>query len=604
VPAAIRQLCDGLRIDPANGPCGLAAHAARTVVVPDLPADARWPALHDLARANDVRACWSTPVRTPDGEVLGTFAFYFADVRTPTPDEMQIIERAAVLAGLALERERRAEMLASIQQNIEEGLFRSVPGQGVVHANRALARMFGYADADTLVRVANAAATEPESDHRRDLGSLVAAVPCPPQTELTLHRRDGSTFQAMVSKSIVHDGEGVAVLCDAVVVDVTSRRQLEDQLRHAQKMEAIGQLAGGVAHDFNNLLTAVAGFTEAARESLPDGPTRRDLDEALAATRRGAALTRQMLAFSRRQVMQPRVVDLGSVVAEMAGMLRRVIGERHALACHGPATPIAVRVDRGQLEQVLLNLVVNARDAMPDGGTITIAVQTGTAATAELTVTDTGTGMTQEVQARAFDPFFTTKEPGKGTGLGLSTVYGIVQQSGGSVALLSSAGQGTTVRIVLPQVDEVPEAEPTVELPRPLVTGARLLVVEDEPMVRDLVERALRRAGHEVHTAADGLAALELVAARSGAIDAVVSDVVMPRMGGRELASRLRQGWPHIPVLLMSGYADDGDDQDTRDLVLLQKPFTTTALVAAVQDLLPTAAMPAVTAPTALPTPT
>ena len=602
VPSDLRRLCDGLDIGPDNGSCGSAAFHNRTSFAHDVTTDARWQRFKDVAVANGVRASWSVPIRSAGGDVVGTFAMYHPHPHTPDAGQIAVVERAAVLAGLCLDREQREELLASIQRNINEGLFRSVPGQGIVHVNEAFARMFGHGSPTELLRALRERHAD-EGTHLDALAHLADANTPASQVEVELQRRDGTRFHGLVSKTIVRDDVGAPLLCDGTVTDVTARKELESQLLQAQKMEALGQLAGGIAHDFNNLLTAIAGYGEAARDQVAvDDPVRRDLEEILRATDRAAALTRQMLAFSRRQVLQPRVVDLVAVVEQVSAMLRRLIGEQHTLVTRHAEVLLPVRVDRAQVEQLLLNLVVNARDAMPNGGTITIAtaaidVVPGEAGApvdlrpgphALVAVGDTGTGMTAEVRARAFDPFFTTKEPGKGTGLGLSMVYGIVRQSGGAASIDSSPGKGTTVSIHLPQVAAAPDQEPEVRIPTRTRSACTLLVVEDEELVRELTQRALTRAGHVVLTAGDGHAALEVVAARAGAIDLVISDVVMPRMGGRELASRLRLGWPTIPVLLMSGYVDDpakgcGDAELGE---LLPKPFTATELVDAVNRAL------------------
>jgi two-component system cell cycle sensor histidine kinase/response regulator CckA len=600
LPAAFRAACDGLEIGPDVGSCGTAAWHNHTVVCEDVATDARWERGRDLALAHGLQSSWSVPVRGADGAVLGTFAIYHRTPRTPTPFEVAVVERAAVIAGLAIERERREELLASIQRNISEGLFRMVPGQGIVHANDALARMFGYASPAELLQQFAATAATP-SAHRDSLLSLAAEFTTA-QRELELSRRDGTRFSGLVSTAVVHAADGT-VACDGTVADVTARKELELRLRHSQKLEAVGQLAGGVAHDFNNLLTAISGYAEAVRDELPDGSAiRRDVGEILAASDRAAALTRQLLAFARRQVLTTRVVDVVEIVEQIGDMMRRVIGERVRLVTRHAVPHAPVQADRGQVEQVLLNLVLNARDAMPDGGTITITtdVVDVDAATAAgdvdlsvgrhvlLAVADDGCGMSEEVRARAFDPFFTTKEPGKGTGLGLSTVYGIVRQSGGAIRIDTTSGHGTAVRIHLPHVAAAPDRERPLVVARPTRAGT-VLVVEDEQLVRDLAARSLARAGHTVLTAPDGEHALQLVAERDGDVDVVVSDVVMPAMGGPELAVQLRRRWPNVGVVLVSGYTHELDPVETLDarVAFLHKPFTASALLEAVDRMLP-----------------
>ncbi len=517
--------------------------------------------------------------------------FELAFVAVPAAFAALVAERQA-----ALERGLRSEeLLASINRNVNEGLFRTGHGAAVVYANLALAQMFGYDHPAEVVGVVLTDAVA-EPGRLEQLRATLEAEGRWVNEEVRLRRRDGSHFWGLLSATAARDGLGRIVQVDGVIADVTARKQLEEQFRQSQKMEAVGKLAGGVAHDFNNLLTVIIGHAELLRAqagpgSLAAGNAERVLD----AAQRASGLTRQLLAYSRQQVLAPRVLDLGEVVRHMGEMVRRLIGEDVALDVTAPESPCWVRVDRSQIEQVLLNLVVNARDAMPVGGHLAItlarrAPEAGAAAgTVVIAVRDTGAGMPAEVQARAFDPFFTTKPPGKGTGLGLSTVQGIVHQSGGTVWLESAPGAGTTVWITLPEVP-APEGESVAEPPRPAaVSVSTVLVVEDEPAVRDLVRQALERAGHRVLAAADGLDALTVARAHAGPIDVVVSDVVMPRMSGREMAAELLRARPELRFLFISGYPDDAGDP--RDFVgaagdFLAKPFSPPLLVERVQALL------------------
>jgi signal transduction histidine kinase/CheY-like chemotaxis protein len=386
--------------------------------------------------------------------------------------------------------------------------------------------------------------------------------------------------------------------------DVSERRGLEEQLRQAQKMEAVGRLAGGVAHDFNNLLTTVLGFGDLAlrRVSATD-PVRSYLEEIRLAGHRAAGLAQQLLAFSRKQLLAPRVLDLGVIVAEMSRMLRRLIGEDIQLASVIDPGIGRVKADRGQVEQVLMNLAVNARDAMPDGGRLTVEVGNAEldAAYARqhvdvvpgryvmLAVSDTGSGMDAETQRHIFEPFFTTKEAGRGTGLGLATVYGIVRQSGGSVWVYSELGKGTTFKVYLPRVEE-PESEGGV---LDASFGPRgdetVLVVEDDEAVRAMVREVLESHGYAVLTAETGAAACALHAEARGAVRLLLTDVVMPAAGGREIATRLRSLQPDLRVLFMSGYTDDTVLRSgilASGVNFLQKPFSPTQLARAVRDVL------------------
>ena len=387
-----------------------------------------------------------------------------------------------------------------------------------------------------------------------------------------------------------------------LVEDQSKQAQLEEHLRQAQKMEAIGQLAGGVAHDFNNLLTVINGFSELVLGRLaPDDPLRDPVEQIAKAGERAAQLTQQLLAFSRRQHLAPQELDPREVVVDLEKMLRRLIGEDVALAIAVQPGSGRVRVDGGQLQQVILNLVVNARDAMPGGGQITIEVaemdlddhysgqhplQPGPYVM--LAVSDTGCGMDAATQARIFEPFFTTKEPGKGTGLGLSTVYGIVKQSGGDVCVSSELGKGTTFKVYLPRVRSA-AAGPR-SLAATLPQGSEtLLVVEDAAPVRALITRVLREAGYTVLEAESGDRALAVVADHAGPIHLLLTDVIMPGLSGRDLVARLRDRRPGTRALYMSGYTGDAIIRQglfEPGLDLLQKPFSAAALASAVRAAL------------------
>jgi PAS domain S-box-containing protein len=386
--------------------------------------------------------------------------------------------------------------------------------------------------------------------------------------------------------------------------DVTAQRMLEVQFRQSQKMEAVGRLAGGVAHDFNNLLMVIGAGTLFAREAIPsDSPARQELADVDAAVQRAAALTAQLLAFSRQQVLRPERLQLNRVVANVERMLSRVLGEDIRLMTELARELPQVQADTGQLEQVLMNLALNARDAMPDGGTLTVrtaTVRVGARDAAgfpgvavgeyvELRVRDTGVGMDAATRARIFEPFFTTKDPGRGTGLGLATVYGIVQQSGGHVLVDSAPGVGTTFTVLLPRVDDgVPAAYASAIAPAVPHGSERVLLVEDEPTLRASVRRMLERGGYLVYEARHGIDALALAERHDGAIDLVLTDVVMPELGAAGLVERLRARWPAMRVLLMSGYNAQriGADDVARGLATLTKPFTPDALLRQVRTCL------------------
>ncbi len=386
--------------------------------------------------------------------------------------------------------------------------------------------------------------------------------------------------------------------------DVTERRKNEERVRSSQRLEAIGQLAGGIAHDFNNLLLVINSNAEFVLEALPaEDPNRADVLEIRRAGRRAAALTKQLLAFGRRQILDPRVLNLNEELDALGKMLPRLLGEDIEVETRFAEDLGNVRADPGQIEQVVVNLAVNARDAMPEGGTLTIETantELDEEAAEELTdlepghyvvlaVTDTGIGMDGETLDRAFEPFFTTKGVGKGTGLGLATVYGIVKQSGGTVWIRSAPGLGTSIQVYLPRIDEeVAEARLTLA-PVRAIGEETVLVVEDELSVRDLAVRILRKVGYRVLSAESGAAALALVQQHPDVVHLLLTDVVMPQMSGRQLAERLTTRYPEMKVLYMSGYTDNAivhhgvlDD----DVHFIGKPFTPAALSRKVREIL------------------
>jgi signal transduction histidine kinase len=381
-------------------------------------------------------------------------------------------------------------------------------------------------------------------------------------------------------------------------------RKSEEELRHSQKMEAVGRLAGGVAHDFNNLLTAIIGYAELiATRTTSNSLAKQNADLIRKAGEQAAALTRQLLAFSRKQILQPKVIDLNSLVVEMEKLLRRVIGERFDLQSHPDAENGRVKADPSQLEQVVLNLGVNARDAMPRGGKLIIRtenvrldrpsashISVAPGDYVMLSVTDTGAGMDEETKSHIFEPFFTTKGPGKGTGLGLATVYGIVRQTGGGISVESQLGQGSTFRIYLPQ--ETAPADSTRMPPAPIEKSANfetVLVVEDEDIVRELVCEVLEDQGYNVICARDGIEAMNTAAEFDGTIHLLVTDVIMPHMNGHELAGKLSAVRPEMKILYVSGYSDteigDHGVLDPR-YELLQKPFTPQTLARKIRDVI------------------
>jgi PAS domain S-box-containing protein len=412
-------------------------------------------------------------------------------------------------------------------------------------------------------------------------------------------RKDGTRVPVLVSGVGLHQTQENRIL--ALVVDLTERRNLENQFRQAQKLESVGQLAGGVAHDFNNLLTVILGYSHMALSMLgPAHPVRDCLEEIAASADRAAGLTRQLLMFSRRSSGDPKTIRLDSLVLGLEGMLRRLIGENIEIVLAPGAEAGFIHADPSLIEQVIINLAVNARDAMPDGGRLFIetshvviadalSAQTYSAPPGTyvlLALTDTGTGMTPEVQTRIFEPFFTTKEPGKGTGLGLSTVYGIVRQSGGAITLVSTPGAGTAFRVLFPAVYNdcsVPACEPA----EPAARGAEtVLVVEDEPALRGYLRRVLTVHGYRVLDAPAGAPALDIARNHSGPIQLLLTDAVLPGMNGHEVAAAFQALRPRVPVLLISGYPERSGLHLNSETPLMRKPFTAAALLKRIRGIL------------------
>jgi two-component system, cell cycle sensor histidine kinase and response regulator CckA len=413
------------------------------------------------------------------------------------------------------------------------------------------------------------------------------------ETMATMLGLDGEEITFLVVKFPLRDAEGKLYAVCTISTDITERRrsaeeraELEARLVQAQRLESVGQLAGGVAHDFNNLLSVMLSCVDFASRELPaDHPVRDDVEEIGRAADRAAALTRQLLMFSRREVVMPQVVDVAALVRDLERLLNRTLSERVALRISCGPDVVPVLIDPRQLEQVLVNLAVNARDAMPEGGTLSIAVG-GTDGGVRITVADDGVGMSPEVRERAFEPFFTTKEAGEGTGLGLASVHGVVTDAGGTIDISSEIGAGTVVTIFLPAAaEELPSADEESPAPVRASGSARVLVVEDQDPVRRQACRILADHGYEVRQAGSGDEAL----ARWEPVDVLVTDVVMPGMGGHQLAEAARQRTPGLRVVYMSGHTDDvivHDSARQRDIAFVQKPFTHDSLLRAVAEAL------------------
>jgi PAS domain S-box-containing protein len=520
-----------------------------------------------------------------------------------------------LLGSVADERERARRQLTESEERYR-ALVTLLPDPLVVHrdgrvlfANPAAAVVLGARTPQDLVGVLLTDMAEPSSKDliARRVEILSAGNPVA-MVEHRMRKLDGSGIANVESVSIpiVFEGRPAAL---TAARDITTRKHLENELRHAQRLEAVGRLAGGVAHDFNNLLTVIISYSQLLLSELePEAPTRLYAEETRHAAERAAALTRQLLTFSRKQVLQPKPVRLNDIVGGTETLLRRLIGPEIETRFRLGAEAGIVLIDPGQLEQVVVNLAVNARDAMPDGGVLTIATGASTVHTPEprwpgldpgsyatLFVSDTGTGIDESVRMHIFDPFFTTKDATKGTGLGLATVYGIVKQSGGFIFVESTMGVGSLLAIFLPRMveraDTPPHGHSTVPLGAGAVArvagpGAVVLLVEDDDAVRAATRRILTLAGYTVVDAVNGRDALEKFDAADPPVDLVLSDVAMPEMNGRELARTLRERGARVPVILASGYADPDAGDDGGGVRVLQKPLDARALTAALEEAL------------------
>jgi PAS domain S-box-containing protein len=501
---------------------------------------------------------------------------------------------------------RRSEArYRSLVQSSVYGIYRSSLEGKFLDVNPALMAMLGYESAEEVL------ALDPQRDvfvNAEEHARLIEEFRRSGRMdgiEVKWKRKNGSAMTVRISGRAVASADEPADVLEAIAEDVTERRILEDQFRQVQKMEAVGRLAGGVAHDFNNLLMVISGYTEVILEQVEkEHPLHPKALAIQQASDRATSLTRQLLAFSRKQLMELKVVEVNTIVAEMERLLRPLIGENVELITKLAPHVGRIRADAGQLEQVLMNLVVNAKDAMPNGGRIVIETRNITlddtyrgAKTfirpgdyVMLSVSDDGVGMTKETQSRIFEPFFTTKEKGKGTGLGLSTVYGIVKQSGGYITVHSDVGSGTTFNIYVPRVESPADAHGAAPVARTVDGGSEtVLLVEDEESVRQLVRETLLAKGYHVLEAENGQAGLAVAAGHPGKIDLVMTDVIMPEMSGHELVERLEQARPGTKVLYLSGYTEDAivsDGTIERGRAFLQKPFTLQNLSRKVREVL------------------
>ena len=535
---------------------------------------------------------------------------YHEDVRFGERDK-EILTFVSQQLASAIDHNRHEEALRhsearyrSLVQSAVYGIYRASIDGRFLDVNPAVIHMLGYDSAEAVLKLDPQREVFLEPAAHAHLMQEFQRTGKLDSAEVRWKRKDGGAITVRLSGRSVAAADECDAALEIIAEDVTERRALEDQFRQAQKMEAVGRLAGGVAHDFNNLLMVVSGYTEVLLEQLKENdPLLAKVQAIQQAADRATTLTRQLLAFSRKQLLELKVVDVNAIVADMERLLRPLIGENIDLTTKLASNVGHTRADAGQLEQVIMNLVVNAKDAMPTGGRILIQtseeeldavrrehslIQPGSYIL--LSVSDTGTGMDKETQSRIFEPFFTTKEKGKGTGLGLSTVYGIVKQSGGYIFAHSEPGSGSTFRIYLPKVADPPGQTGLAKHTQAPSGGSEtVLLVEDEDSVRELVRETLRSKGYTVMEACDGINGMKVAETHDGKIDILITDVVMPGMSGRELAQRVSASRPTIKVLYLSGYTEDAIIHEgvlDPGTAFLQKPFTLQALARKVRDVL------------------
>ena len=542
-------------------------------------------------------------VPTPDGEMRSLLSFKFP---ITDPSGRRLLAGMSVDITEQVRAEEELARLAAIVESSDDAII-SLTLDGLITSwNGGAERLYGYAEPEVIGQHISMFAPPEQGCGVSDVLELIKRGEHVQRLEAVRKHKAGKRLNVSITISAIHDSAGRLTGASLIARDITGQKAMEEQLLQAQKMESIGRLAGGVAHDFNNILTVVNGYSDLALRRLEkDALLRPYIEEIRNAGERAANLTRQLLAFSRKQLLQPKVLDLNDHVAESNRMLRPLIGEDIEIVLALRPNLWKARVDPSQLDQVLVNLAINARDAMQHGGRLTVRTENVNvdADTAQLgdspqlgphvllTISDTGHGMDEETRARIFEPFFTTKAVGKGTGLGLSTVYGIINQSGGFITVESEPGRGTTFKIYLPRVDgEVHETHSEATAQEGLPRGTEtILLVEDEEIVRTMTKNILEECGYTVLSAADGSLALEVCAAHGSEIDLLLTDVVMPQMSGRRLAENMNKTHPRTRVLYMSGYTDDAILRHgliEATAAFMEKPYSPDTLARKVREVL------------------
>ncbi|MEO6097844.1 MAG: PAS domain S-box protein [Fibrobacteria bacterium] len=570
-----------------------------------------------------MRSCLAVPVVSRSGEILGGLFYCHGEPAFFTKEAEKSLIALASQATVSIEtaelynslqkeirvgnqREEDARKFAAIVKSSNDAIISKNLNSIVMSWNASAERMFGYTAEEMIGKPITVLIPENHQNEEPEILGRIQRGQTINHYETVRRRKDGSLIQISLTVSPIKDANGTIVGASKIARDITDINFAQEQLRQAQKMEVVGRLAGGIAHDFNNLLTSINGFTEMAlAETAKDSTVAEYLEEIGKSGKRAAALTQQLLAYSRKQILAPKILDLNGCITEIEKMLRRLIGED--ILFYTLLDPLIgpVRADPAQIQQIIMNLVLNARDAMPDGGSLRIEtanvnLESGHIADhpdaspgphAMLSVSDSGVGMTPEILAQIFEPFFTTKEIGKGTGLGLSSVYGIVKQSGGSIEVTSKPMKGTSFKLYFPLVNR--KGMPNKEEQAPAVAGRSfqaetILLAEDEPAVRKFLSMTLKNHGYKVVEAGDGVEALKL-AGQTERLDLLITDVIMPNMNGGFLAGELKLIHPKVKLLFISGYTRDAlvsKESGNPEIAFLQKPFSPADLISKVREIL------------------
>jgi PAS domain S-box-containing protein len=566
-----------------RGPSGTAIRSGESACIQDFTTDPQAGPWRVKALLHGYRSSVALPIKDNKQRTFGVLNIYSGEAGAFTPDEIRLLEGLSVDLAFGLmvlraraERERanlEIKGLAAIVASSDDAIIGKTPEGIITSWNGGAEKIYGYSQGEIVGKSISILVPPGLEDETPRILARIRSGEHIEHYETARQRKDGRLIQISLTISPIYDAQGRIIAASAVGRDITEKAKLEEQLRHSQKMEAIGLLAGGVAHDFNNILTAIIGFANLVKMKMaPGDPLRAGIDQILVSSDRAAHLTQGLLAFSRKQVIIPKPADLNAIVRSVEKLIGRLIGEDIEFTTQLSAQSLIVMADAGQIEQVLMNLATNARDAMPNGGELSIC--TGKMVVGEdsagaheygppgryamITVSDTGAGMNEATREKIFEPFFTTKEPGKGTGLGLSMVYGIVKQHEGNLSVSSEPGKGATFRILLPLIATEVE-EPFAETDAPPPGGTEtILLAEDDLDVRDLTTTVLRDFGYRVIEAVDGKDALEKYAGDSGNIDLLILDVIMPRMGGKETFDAVKAINPGSKILFISGYTADG----------------------------------------------